>query len=138
MSARLIPPTTPVTEPYWQAAANGELKIQHCSDCGAIQFPPRANCASCGSDELRWEAVSGEGTIYTFTVAYRPPHPVFANQCPLVVAVVELKEGPRLMTNVVDCEPGDVNVGMPVQVTFLAIEDSDKLLPVFKPLLKTA
>ncbi len=73
------------------------------------------------------------GKVYTYTVAHRPPHPVFAEQCPLVIAVVELEEGPRLMTNVVGCDPADVSVGMPVQVAFEAIDDSEMVLPVFEP-----
>ncbi|MEM8769337.1 MAG: OB-fold domain-containing protein, partial [Pseudomonadota bacterium] len=73
------------------------------------------------------------GTVYTYTVAQRPPHPVFMAQCPLVIAVVELEEGPRLMTNIVGCEPADVAVGMPVRVAFEAIDDSEMVLPVFKP-----
>ena len=71
--------------------------------------------------------------MYTYTIAYRPPHPVFSAECPLVIAVVELVEGPRLMTNIVDCEPDAVSVGMVVEVTFEAIDDSDVHLPVFRP-----
>ena len=133
MSARLIPPVSPVTEPYWQAAADGQLLIQRCESCHACLFPPRAHCAECGSEKLAWQPASGEGMVYTYTIAYRPPHPVFSAECPLVIAVVELSEGPRLMTNIVDCEPDAVSVGMVVEVTFEAIDDSDVHLPVFRP-----
>ena len=70
--------------------------------------------------------------IYTYTIAHRPPHPVLTEQCPLVIAVVELEEGPRMITNVVGCNPAEVKIGMKVQVAFDAIDDCDEVLPVFK------
>ena len=133
MSARPIPPVTDLTRPYWDAAQQNELKLQVCDACNNSQFPPRAHCGSCGSDQLSWRTASGQGEIYTFTVAQRPPHPVFVEQCPLVIAVVELAEGPRLMTNIVDCDPSTIQVGMPVRVTFETIDDSELKLPVFAP-----
>lgn len=133
MSARMIPPISELTQPYWDAARKGELVVQHCRDCDQRSFPPRAHCPQCGSAELEWRKVSGRGTVYTFTVAHRPPHPVFAEQCPLVIAVVELEEGPRMISNVVGCDPADVEVGMAVRVSFEQIDDSDVALPVFAP-----
>lgn len=133
MSTRLIPPTTALTAPYWEAAARGELVIQTCRSCGFRPFPPRAHCPACGASELTWQPVSGKGSVYTYTVARRAPHPVFAEQCPMVIAVVELEEGPRLMTNVIGCDPAEVSVGMAVQVDFDPIDDSDLMLPVFRP-----
>ena len=133
MSTRLIPPITELTQPYWEASRRGKLVIQQCSACRHRLFPPRVNCPQCGSRELAWESVSGKGVIYTYTIAHRPPHPVMAEQCPLAIAVVELAEGPRMMSNVVDCNPGEVKIGMKVQVAFEAIDDSDEVLPVFKP-----
>lgn len=134
MSSRLIPPTTKLTEPYWDATSRGELVIQQCEKCKKRSFPPRANCSNCGSRDLVWERVSGNGVVYTYTVAHRSPHPVLLDQCPLVIAVVELEEGPRMMTNVVDCDPNEVEIGMKVQVAFESIDDSDKVLAVFKPI----
>ena len=134
MSTRLIPPTSELTQPYWDAARQGELVVQHCGDCDSRSFPPRAHCPQCGSAELEWRKVSGRGTVYTFTIAHRPPHRVFSDQCPLAIAVVELEEGPRMISNIVGCDPADVEVGMAVQVAFEEIEDSDVALPVFSPL----
>ena len=133
MSTRLIPPHTEMTQPFWDAARSEQLVVQHCEDCGAYVFPPRANCPQCGSARLSWQPVSGDGVIYTYTVAHRPPHPVLADQCPLAIAVVELTEGPRMITNVIGCDVEDVAVGMPVRVAFESIDDSDVTLPVFKP-----
>ncbi len=133
MSTRFIPPQTPTSEEYWAGARRGELLYQSCSDCGAHNFPPRAHCGTCGSSELSWKTASGKGTVYTYTVSHRAPHPVFSDSCPLVIAVVELEEGPRMMTNIVDCDPESVSVGMSVQVTFEGIDDSEVVLPLFKP-----
>ena len=133
MSARLIPPSSELTQPYWDAARRDELVVQHCVDCGQRPFPPRAHCPQCGSAALEWRGVSGRGTVYTFTIAHRPPHPVFSDQCPLAIAVVELEEGPRMISNIVGCDPADIEVGMAVQVAFEQIDDSDVALPVFSP-----
>jgi uncharacterized protein len=133
LSARLIPPASDLTQPYWDAARRRELVIQRCDSCDHWLFPPRAHCPVCGSDRLVWRPVSGRGSVYSFTVAHRPPHPVFAEQCPLTIAIVELEEGPRMLTNITGCEPGQVEVGMKVAVAFESIDDSDILLPVFTP-----
>lgn len=133
MSARILPPVSELTQPYWDAARNKQLVVQFCERCEHRPFPPRTHCTNCGSAELEWRPVAGTGTVYTFTVAQRPPHPVFAEQCPLVIAVVELTEGPRLFSNVVDCDPADVHIGMALAVAFEAADDSDILLPVFVP-----
>lgn len=133
MSARPIPPTSELTAPYWDAARRGELVVQRCEACEARPFPPRARCPRCGAGALAWAPVSGRGTVYSYTVARRAPHPVFAGQLPLVVAIVELAEGPRLVTNVVGCDPAEVTVGMAVEVAFEPIDDSEMSLPVFTP-----
>lgn len=133
MSARPIPPTSELARPYWDAARRGELVVQRCERCGRRPFPPRAHCPGCGASSLFWAPVSGRGTVHSFTVAHRAPHPVFAAQLPLVVAIVELAEGPRMVTNLVGCEPADLAVGLAVEVRFEPIDDSDVVLPVFTP-----
>ncbi len=131
MSTRLVPPTTALSEPYWEAAKNGQLLFQECAACGNTSFPPRSICAACNADALEWKESTGKGTVYTYTIARRAPHPVFAQQCPMVIAVIDLEEGFRMMSNVVNCDPAAVSVGMPVQVSFETIDDSDMVLPVF-------
>jgi uncharacterized OB-fold protein len=133
MSARPVPPTSPLTEPYWEAARAGQLAVQRCEQCGNRPFPPRANCPSCGASSLSWSPVSGRATVYSYTVALRPPHPAFADQLPLVVAIVQLEEGPRMVTNIVGCDPDDVEVGMAVEVASEPIDGTDIMLPVFTP-----
>jgi uncharacterized OB-fold protein len=134
MSARPIPPTSQLTEPYWDAARRGELAVQRCVRCGERPFPPRAHCPSCGAPSLSWAPVSGRGTLHSYTVAHRAPHPVFAGQLPLVVAIVQLEEGPRMVTNLVGCDPAGLEVGMAVEARFEPIDESDMVLPVFVPL----
>lgn len=133
MSARILPPMSDLTRPYWDAARNEQLIVQFCDRCEHRPFPPRTHCPECGAGDLAWRPVAGTGTVYTFTVAHRPSHPVFAEQLPMVIAVVELTESPRLFSNVVDCDPADVHVGMALTVRFEAADDSDILLPVFAP-----
>ena len=82
MSARLIPPISELTQPYWDATARGELVMQFCKLCSQGIFPPRAHCPGCGASNLQWQTLSGKGTIYSYTVAHRPPHPVFRRPVP--------------------------------------------------------
>lgn len=133
MSTRLIPPNNDMTTPYWDAARAGRFVIQRCDDCGHWLFPPSAHCPSCASRDLTWTEASGEGVIYTFTIAHRPPHPVLRDQCPMAIAVIELAEGPRMMSNVVGVDPKTLEIDTPVRVAFEPIDDSDVVLPVFTP-----
>ena len=133
MSIRLIPPHSELTAPYWAGAREQRLVLQRCGDCAHWLFPPGATCPECGSANLAWTEVSGKGQVYTFTIARRPPHPILAGLCPLAIAVVQLAEGPRMMSNVVGCDPEDVEIDMPLQVAFEPIDGSETVLPVFRP-----
>ena len=135
MSSRLRPKPTPQSQPFWDGTAKGEYRVQECARCGAHVFYPRYNCTECGATELRWKPASGRGTVYTFTVARRPTHPAFADRVPYVIAVVELDEGPHVTTNIVDCDPEQVAIGMPVEVRFEEPVDG-VALPVFAPVAK--
>jgi uncharacterized OB-fold protein len=115
---------------FFDGAKEGKLLIQRCSSCGALRHPPGPMCPECRS--LEWEAVeaSGKGTIYSFVVNHHPQVPAF--DYPLAVVLVELEEGVRLISNVVDLAPEDVEIGMPVEVTFVAF-DEELTLPQFRP-----
>ena len=115
---------------FFEGAASGKLLIQRCAGCGALRHPPGPMCASCRS--IRWDTVeaSGRGTIFSFVVNHHPKLPAF--DYPLVVAVVELEEGTRLVSDIIDVELADVSVGMPVVVSFVAVDD-DLTLPMFRP-----
>lgn len=129
---RFLPQPTDLSRPFWEAARRHELLIQRCSGCAHYVFYPRYNCPHCGGRELVWAKVSGRGKVYTYTVARRPTHPAFADRVPYVIAIVELEEGPRMTTNIVDCEPDAVRIDMPVEVTFRDVSDEVSLV-MFRP-----
>lgn len=133
MTKRPVPPISDVAAPYWEGARSGVLRIQQCGRCGATPFPPRRRCPDCGSDDLEWGDHSGRGVIVAATVVHRPPHPAFAGQCPFVLAIVELDDGPRLTSNIVGCPPEEAKIGVAVVVDFDPIDDSDVVVPVFRP-----
>ena len=103
---------------YWEALARHELYFQRCRDCGTERFYPRAVCPVCLSSSTAWVRASGRGTVYSFTVTRQNQAPGFREELPYVLAVVELAEGPRLMTNVIGCPPEEVRIGMAVEVVF--------------------
>ncbi|MBV9412459.1 MAG: bifunctional MaoC family dehydratase/OB-fold nucleic acid binding domain-containing protein [Acidimicrobiia bacterium] len=115
---------------FWEGVNRGELLIQKCSSCGRLRHPPRPMCPYCQS--LEWETVqsSGKGEVFSFIIPHYPQVPFF--DYPYVVAVIALEEGTRFISNVVDIDPGDVTVGMPVQVKFVAV-DEELTLPLFAP-----
>lgn len=113
-----LPDPTPATKPYWDAAREHRLLIQRSKKTGAYVFYPRVVSPFGADDELEWVEVSGRGTVYTYTVAHRPTGPQWANEGSYVIAIIALEEGPHMTANVVECEPGDVHIGMPVMATY--------------------
>ncbi|RQH02586.1 Zn-ribbon domain-containing OB-fold protein [Natrarchaeobius oligotrophus] len=128
---RPVPDVTPETRRFWRAAAEGRLLLNDCPDCGLTYFHPRALCPDCFA-EAEWIESDGTGEIYTYSVVHQisgwPEEHV-----PVIVAYVELDEGPRLLTNVVGAEPADVGIGDRVRVTFVETENPDVAVPVFEP-----
>jgi uncharacterized OB-fold protein len=127
-----LPVPTPVSRPFWEGLAKGKVRLQKCDACGSWVFYPRSRCPCCLSDQLRWRDVSGKGTLYTFTIARQPTSPHFANETPQLLAVVELDEGVRLTTNLVDVEEADIRVGMRVKPCFERVSPDITLLK-FQP-----
>ncbi len=117
--------------PYWQALHDGRLLVQRCQDCGEFQLYPRDRCLSCRGP-VTWQEASGRGTVYSYTVIRQNYARPFRDWIPYVVALVELEEGPRVMTNLVDCEPDAVQVGMPVHARFEVVSD-DAGIALFTP-----
>ena len=117
--------------PYWEGTRAGELRGQRCVDCGHLRFPPAIVCPKCLSEDARWHRLSGRGTIYTFIIVHRPQHPAFFADAPYNVAIVELEEGLRMHTNIVECSNDELRVGMPVEVVFERIND-EVTLPKFR------
>lgn len=133
MSAvRPAPAPTPASAPYWEGLREHRLVAPRCRRCGTLFFYPRARCPACLSDGLDWEPLSGRGRIYSSTVVRQALHPAFVEEVPYVFAVVELDEGIRMPTNIVECDPEAVGPGDPVEVVFTAVDD-ELTLPLFRP-----
>ena len=115
--AKPFPLPDPDTEHFWKAAAEGRLDIQRCKSCSRHIFYPRAICPYCGALGPEWVTAVGSGEVYSYTVVHRAP-PEFADEAPYVIALVDLDEGVRMMTRLVDVDPKEVRVGLRVQVVF--------------------
>ena len=128
------------TRAYWEGCGRHELVLQRCRQCQTVQHRPRAVCAGCLGNDIEHFVASGRGSVYTYTITHQNGVPPFRDALPYVLAYVDLEEGPRLMTNIVDCEPGQGAIGMPVVVDFQDVEggergDTDAALavPRFRP-----
>lgn len=126
---RPLPQITSLTEPFWEATKRHELLIQKCSHCGAYRFSPREACPNCISTDYEWSKVSGEGTVYSYTVMHGGLPAAWRDHAPYVIALVDLKEGARVMSHIVGCSPDDVKVGMPVKLTW---EDVSEVVSLYK------
>jgi 3-oxo-4,17-pregnadiene-20-carboxyl-CoA hydratase alpha subunit len=115
---------------WWDRVNEGELPIQRCKECGTLRHPPRPMCWKCQSLERDHIVSSGKGTVYSYVVVHRPPFPGY--EYPLAVAVVELEEGTRIVSNLVGIEPERVEIGMPVKLSIEAVDEELKL-PLFRP-----
>ncbi|MGW7429175.1 Zn-ribbon domain-containing OB-fold protein [Streptomyces sp. NPDC054861] len=118
------------TRPYWDAAAAGRLLLRRCGACGRAHHYPREFCPHCWSEDGGWETASGRATLYTWSVVQRNDLPPFGARVPYVAAVVDLAEGSRMMTEVVDVPETDLRVGMELEVGFRA--EGDVTVPVFR------
>lgn len=130
MSSRLAPSMTADTEFFWDGAKQHRLLIQRCGGCGTLRHPPRPMCPSCRSFDWDSAEASGRGTVYSFVMPRHPALPWFDDG--FIVALVELEEGTRLVTNLVGVEPDAVSIGMPVVVRFEEF-DGGLVLPMFTP-----
>lgn len=126
-----VPSPTPETQHFWDGAKAGELRVQRCRTCDQTYFPPRPFCPGCLSDDIEVLTCSGRGTLYSYVINHRP-HPCFDG--PYAIAIVELEEGPHLMSNIVGVEqtPEALTLDMPLEVTFESLTDEISL-PLFKP-----
>jgi len=117
------PDTNPETKPFFDGAAGGKLMIRRCTSCGKAHWYPRTLCPFCFG-ECSWEEASGRGRIYTFSVMARA-------ETPYAIAYVELAEGPKMMTNIVDCDFDKLKIGQDVKVKFIQAENGGPSLPFF-------
>ena len=129
-----LPEITSVTQPFWDAAAQGKLIMQRCDDCRSWVWCPRPACVECGSNKLKWTQLTGRGEIFAFTVIREVVGRAlrgFAKDIPYVTAWIDLEEGPRILSNIVGCPIEKVSIGMAVEVVF---EKADQgiFLPKFR------
>jgi uncharacterized protein len=127
-----LPTIEPETQPFWDAAAEERLVIQRCDACGAWQYYPRPFCKTCWTEGVQWAEASGRATLYTFSIVRRNDLPPFGDQVPYVAAIVDLEEGPRMVSEVVDCPLDQVEIGMPLVATYRDLAEGLKL-PIFRP-----
>ena len=130
--AKPIPAISDEMRPFYEGARRHELWVQRCGGCGALRFPARALCSECLASGADWVQVSGRGEIFSFNVMHQVYHPGFAAEVPYAVVVVQLAEGPKLLSNLVGVDPHAIRIGMPVQVVFETISD-EVTLPKFAP-----
>lgn len=128
--SRIKAPLGHDNSPWWAEVEQDRIPIQTCNQCGQLFHPPRPMCGECGAMDMGYVASSGKGTVHTYTVIHHPQFPGY--DFPILAVLVELEEGTRLMSNLVDCKPDDIYIGMPVQGAVEQGEDGMKL-PVFRP-----
>ncbi|MFF4271016.1 Zn-ribbon domain-containing OB-fold protein [Streptomyces sp. NPDC001536] len=128
MDARFdLPEADAFTRTYWEAAAERRLLVRRCGACGRTHHYPREFCPHCWSEDVTWEPASGRAELYTWSVVHRNDLPPFDERTPYVAAVVQLAEGPRMMTELVDSPPQTLRAGMALEVDFR------QGVPVFRP-----
>ena len=127
-----LPTICPETEEFWRAARRHELYIQQCNACGQLIHFPRVMCTSCMSEDLGWMKSTGLGTLYSFTIIRQPAYASFEPEVPYVYALVDLDDGARMISNVVNIDAEAVRIGMRLKVTF---EDAtpEISIPKFQP-----
>jgi uncharacterized OB-fold protein len=127
-------PMTPEAKPYWDGLKDEKLMLPKCGDCNKAFFYPRIACPHCHSRNIGWEQASGKGVLYSFEIAYRSLNPAFKIEPPYVLAMIELEEGPRIMSNLInnEADPAVVKIGAPVEVVFEKQND-DVTIALFQP-----
>jgi len=128
----ILPVVTEDNGPFWGSAREHALKLPFCVSCEAAFYPPQSRCPRCLRDGVEWRPVSGRGTVYSWVVVHQVYDRSFADRVPYVVATVELQEGPRLITNIVNCEPEVVRANMPVCIVYKDVTDEVALVQ-FEP-----
>jgi len=113
-----LPRSTPETKVFWEGCREGELRIQRCADCGEHQFYPRIICSHCTSDQIEWVVSKGQGELISYTVVRRAVSDAYAAEVPYVIGIIQLAEGPTMMSSLVDCDCENVTVGTKVEVVF--------------------
>lgn len=129
---KAVPVPTPATKAFWEGTQAGELRVQHCGDCGHHFLYPRIRCPKCGSAKVAWIKTQGRGTLYSYVINHMPA-PGWEGEGPYIIAVVKLAEGPRMVSSLkgVPADPAKIELDMPLEVVFEA--RGNMILPMFKP-----
>ena len=128
---RLLPVAEPEHQPYWDALRAGELRVQQCTSCDTLRHPPQPLCPRCRGSEYEWALMSGRGTVYSYVITHQATNAAFRDKTPFPTVLIELEEGPRMVSNLVDVAPDAIEIGMPVEVVFHAVTE-EITLPLFR------
>ena len=127
----LLPEVTELNAPFWQGLAQGEVRLQHCGECGARQYPAESFCYECGAQNLSWVAVRGEGTVYSFIVVHQLYHKAFKPFLPYTVAIVQMDEGPRMLSAMLGLKrPAEIGERVTPSIR---VVDADKAFLTYVP-----
>jgi uncharacterized protein len=130
--AKPLPEIDEINRPFWDATRRGELRLQRCKDCCHVWYPAGTNCPKCLSSNFEWGPMRGRGTVWSFIVYHHCWHRGFEKEIPYNVAMIQLEEGPIVISNIVDVKNEAIKVGMPVEVVFEPATDEVTLFK-FKP-----
>ncbi len=133
--AKPVPVIDDLNRPFWEGCLKGRLLLQTCAACGHVRYPIAAYCPECLSEQALWTPMSGRGTVFSSIVFHQVYHPAFKNDVPYNVSLIQLDEGPRLMSNVVGVPPQSVKVGERVEVLFDRVTE-ELAIPRFRPAQK--
>jgi hypothetical protein len=125
-----LPQPDEVSAPFWEYCREGELRAQRCTSCGLLRHPPRPTCPQCGSTDAEWQQLSGRGKVFTYGVSHQPIHPALEGRVPFTTLIVELDEGLRFTSNLVEGSP-EIEIGTAVEVVFERQND-EVTLPRFR------
>jgi uncharacterized OB-fold protein len=131
-AAPIRPTINDVNRPFWDGCRRGELLMQRCGHCARLRYPATIVCPDCLSSATEWQAVSGHGKVFSFVVFHRAYHPAREGKVPYNVALIELDEGPIMLSNVVDVDNAELTVGLAVRIAFETVDESLSI-PVFAP-----
>ena len=131
-AAPIRPTISEVNRPFWDGCRRGELLLQRCNHCSRLRYPASQACPDCLGFEAQWQPMSGRGKVFSFVVFQRAYHPAWEGKVPYNVALIELDEGPIMLSNVVGVDNAKLAVGFSVAVAFETVDD-ELTIPVFKP-----
>lgn len=130
---RPVPEPTPVSQPFWDGLAQHRIRVQYSPSLQRYVFYPRTLAPGTLADDLEWREIDGAATVYTFTIARRPTGPPWADALPQLLAVVQWDAGPKFSTELVEVDPGDIRIGMPVQPVFYDLPEEGITLLKYRP-----